>query len=101
MPKQSGLMLRVQREMYQQKMETQRFTRQLMCDLAMIALSNTFGFGPERCHRFLEELVRVFTHYSDKWASDTPDTEYARECIDRRLREICGEYFKPWEERYT
>lgn len=32
--------------------------------------------------------------------SDTPDMEYTKAKLDQRLKQICGDKFQPWEERY-
>ena len=99
--KKSGYLQRMQSQREREFLNTQRFTRQLMCDLAMIALNNAFGFGPVRLQRFADELVEVFSEYADIWNGDTQDTTYARACLDRKLREILGDNAQPWEVRYS
>lgn len=98
--KQNAFLMRVEREKQAAMLQTHRFTRQLMVDLTYIALNNRFGFGSDRLKEFAEALLEVYSEYADVWNSDTPDTEYSREKIDRRLRQIFGDDFHPWEVRY-
>lgn len=48
MGKQSGFLARIQAEKERSNRETMCFVRQNMCDVAMMALNEEFGFGPER-----------------------------------------------------
>lgn len=98
--KRSGFLARQQAKQDAEALVNHRFTRQLMCDVAMIALNDAFGFGPERLHKFADKLVEVFAVYAERWNSDTKDTEYTRAKLDEKLKQICGPYFVPWEERY-
>ena len=82
------------------KMDT---LQQLCVDAAFLAAADVFGMGPGRCGRFgtammdyLHEMARLIA--GD--AAGDPDLEYTKETVDRRLRQICGEKFEPWEERY-
>lgn len=45
-------------------------------------------------------MLRVYEAYADLWNADTQDTEYSRGKLDQKLKQICGDYFVPWEERY-
>lgn len=80
-------------------------TLQQMCiDSAFLAASDVFRMGPGRCEAFgaammgyLHEMARMMLDD----AKDDPELAYAREKVDGRLRQICGEKFEPWEVRYS
>ena len=98
--KKSGFLARMEAQKEREKLETLRFTRQLITDMSIIALNNAFGFGAERLKKYTDEMLRVYEEYADIWNSDTIDTEYSRGKLDMKLRQICGEHFEPWEVRY-
>lgn len=81
--------------------DAQAFTAQIICDLMVIALHDKFGFGYDRCKRVTDEISENYSQYWKIWHEDTQDREYAKEVIDRRLKEICGDKFQPWEVRYS
>ena len=75
---------------------------QQMCfDAAMIALHEEFGFGAERIKRFRTAMLSHMDEMADLiLQDDDPDAIYAKEVIDRKLREILGPDVIPWDERY-
>jgi hypothetical protein len=79
---------------------TRRVTRQEMVDFAAIALNDAFGFGPERCKRFMGALNAVVNETADMVEGDTRDMEYTRTKFEERLRMVVGPYYIPREERY-
>lgn len=79
----------------------QRFTRQLCMDCMAIVLNREFGFGAERISRFYDAMSKQYADYADIWNKDTADVEYAKDTMDRALRQIWGDRFQPWEERYN
>ena len=91
---------RMEREKQAAMLQTHRFTRQLMVDLAFIALNRCFGFGPKRLAEFANALRELFDEYADLWNGDTADTEYSRAALDAKLRQIFGPDFHPWDVRY-
>ena len=91
---------RVEKQKQEAMVYTHRFTRQMMIDVTMIALNKEFGFGADRLKRFVKTLLGIYGEYADIWNNDTPDTEYAKAKLDEKLKQICGEFFEPWEERY-
>lgn len=101
MGKKSGFLARIQAEKERSNLETMRFVRQNMCDVAMMALNEEFGFGPERLNRFRLAMQKKYADTADVWNDDTPDVTYARHAIDRALARICGKYFEPWDKRYS
>ena len=81
--------------------EGERFGMQLMADLVTLALNQEFGFGPERLMRFCKAISKKYGDFADLWNGDTKDVEYSKAVLDRALKQICGKYFIPWDERYT
>lgn len=97
----NAFLQRIEREKNAAALEAHRFTRQLMCDLAFIALNRCFGFGPKRLTEFANALRDLFDEYADLWNGDTYDTEYSRAALDAKLKQIFGDDFHPWEQRYS
>lgn len=80
-----------------------RFTIQQCADMMLIAANEALGLGSERLHKLLLAYQAVFDQYADMAIADgrdDPDIEYTRAKVDQKLRQICGEWFRPWEERY-
>lgn len=79
-------------------------TLQQMCiDSAFLAASDVFRMGPGRCEAFgtaMTGYLREMAQMMLDDAKDDPELAYTREKVDGRLRQICGEKFKPWEARY-
>ena len=101
MAKQSGYLQRIHAQKEAEMKQTYRFARQLMVDMACIALNTEFGFGADRLQRFYDRLMDTYVSYADLWNADTKDTVYSREKLDRKLKQILGESnFTPWEIRY-
>lgn len=59
---------------------------QMCLDAAMIAANEVFNMGPSR----VEAFCNAFSE----------DMEYTKAKLDQRLKQICGDKFQPWEERY-
>lgn len=79
------------------------FTVQQCVDMMMIAANEEYGLGPERLNRLEKTFYLVFKEYAEMTIEDAKDDkaiEYTKSKIDRKLEQICGEYFKPWEVRY-
>ena len=98
--KQSGLMKREAASYMRGIRDGHRFMRQLMFDLSCIALNETEGFGTERINRFCDKLIALHDEYAVIFNGDSKDQEYSRDVLDRKLRQIAGDKFIPWEERY-
>ena len=80
-----------------------RFTIQQCADMMLIAANAEFGFGADRLNRLEEVFFSVFTEYADmaiEDGKDDPDIVYTRDKLDRKLKQIMGPHFRPWEERY-
>lgn len=103
MSKQNAFLARIEARINREKMETQRFTRQLMADLVAVALNTEFGLGADRLEQFNNKLAALFDEYAGAWndeMDDTKDAEYARDKLDAKLKQIYGDKFVPWAERY-
>lgn len=101
--KKSGYLQRQQAAINKQNKETRLFTIQQCKDIALIACNEAFGFGPDRLKQFSDAFERVFLDYADLVIQDSKEDKeiwYSKAKMDERLKEICGEYFTPWEERY-
>ena len=108
MAKNSGLLMRMNQQKEREKEEVRQITSlvtmQQAADAAIIALNECFHFGPERSQRFFDEFQRIFREIGSLCLEDAKsDAEiaYTKETVDRRLREVLGENFVPWEERYS
>ena len=79
------------------------FTIQQCVDMAMIALNDKFGFGAERLNQFETAFYDVFREYALNTLEDAKQDKeitYTKGVMDRKLKQIMGEYFVPWEGRY-
>ena len=72
-------------------------------DMALIALNETFNFGPERNKKFEAAFWDVFIEYAQMCVSDgadDPEIVYTKEKLDKRLRLAAGDDYMPFDERY-
>ena len=98
--KPSGLIQRENAAYMRGLRDGKNFMRQLMFDLSCIALNETEGMGYDRISRFADKLIALHDEYAVIFNSDSKDQEYSKSVLDRRLQQIAGEKFIPWEERY-
>lgn len=96
--KRNALLDRMEKIKREAALNEHRFTRQLMCDLAFIAL-NKQGLGAKRLTQFANDLSALFDEYATIW-NDDADKEYAMAKLDDKLKQIFGDDFYPWEVRY-
>ncbi len=89
---------------HEQEMDIQRsVTIQQCADLMMIAAADEFGFGEERLVRLHKRFEQVFREYAQLTVDDAKsdrNMEFAKEKMDRKLKQILGSHFTPWEKRY-
>lgn len=98
-PMLAGIEARHQRELSASRI----FTVQQSKDMMLIAAHEAFGFGPERAKILADTFDEVFREYAIATLEDAKyDKEiwYTQDKLDQKLKEICGEHFVPWEERY-
>lgn len=100
MHKNKGTAAVIQREV--QRIVAQRtIERVQMCkDAAMIAANEALGMGEGRCVAFSRAFDKALNEIVQTCLEDTDDIEYTKAVIDRKLKDICGENFQPWESRY-
>ena len=103
--KQSGFLAKIearhQRELEEAELSTLRFTRQVMMDCTAIALNEKCGFGPERIKAIMDAVSENYSEFADLINADTDDQDYSWSKLDKKLKQICGPYFVPFEERYS
>lgn len=103
MAKNNAFLARVRQEREEVRQLTALVTMQQAADAALIALNECFHFGPDRAGRFFDEFQRTYREIARLTTEDAKsdrEITYTKETIDRRLREILGSRFVPWEERY-
>lgn len=72
-------------------------------DASFMAAADVFHMGPGRCVEFGNTALKYLQEIAELVNGDFEDDKdlvYAQEKIDRRLKQICGENFEPWEVRY-
>lgn len=72
---------------------------QLACDAAVIALHELFGFGEDRCRRFVLEMEMNYNTFHAA-AEGKKESDVAQEHLDRKLAVVFGENLAPFAERY-
>ena len=98
--KKSGYLQRVQQNVNRQLMESRSIHTQMCLDAAMIAANDIFNMGPSRVEAFCNAFNEALTSIATMTINDTRDMEYTKTKLDQRLKQICGDKFQPWEERY-
>lgn len=98
--KKSGYLQRVQAARQKDSLENYFFARQFMADIMQITLNREFGFGRERIKRFCKAFSEMHDELATMWNADSKDMEFTKHKIDEALKQIAGDEFVPWEERY-
>lgn len=78
-------------------------TLQIAQDAAMIAANEVLQMGPGRAKEFALAFTEAVNDIGVMMFEDQQDDKefvYTKARVDRRLKEICGENFEPWEVRY-
>ena len=73
---------------------------QMAKDAAFLAAAEVFHMGPGRVPAYSAAFDAALHDIAKMTVEDTKDMEYTKTKLDQRLRQICGEHFVPWEERY-
>lgn len=107
MPKNTGWVEKIKRIRAEIKAEFDRKLakcirawRQMCIDAAFMAAADKFRMGPTRCEAFGQAMVDYLDEIVNTMYADTDDAQYSKSKIDERLKQICGDKFQPWEERY-
>lgn len=70
-------------------------------DMALITLHEDFGFGAVRIKRFYDAFNENWNEVTEIAKEDTPDREYVKDIIDRRLKcAVPPDEFRAWNDRY-
>ena len=105
MPKRVNPMLARIEARHQLDIARQRsFTLQQCCDMMLIAANAAFGFGPDRLAKLQDTYQDVFREYADMAIADgqyDDEIVYTRAKVDKKLEQILGDRFVPWEARYV
>lgn len=107
MAKNNAFLAKVRRAQVNENFIRKLFTIQQCKDMMLIAASDALGCGAERLKKLSESFDEAYSHYmrgaleEDNGGKGDRELTYTRESIDRKLKEICGKYFQPWEERYN
>lgn len=78
----------------------QMIDMQMAKDAALIAAAEVFHMGPGRTPAYSAAFDQALHDIAAMTVEDTKDMEYTKTKLDQRLRQICGEHFVPWGERY-
>lgn len=101
--KKNNFLARMEREKEKALDMRTRFTLQMSLDAALIAAAEVFSLGEKRAKVFMDKFAEVYNDMA-RMALEDAETDreiaYTKAKVDARMREICGKYFCPWEERY-
>ena len=98
--KKSGYLAKLQARQERELQEARVYALQMGLDVGILALANEFGFGAERLNRFRNRYQEIWDEYQALINGDSADCEYAFAKMDEALKDACGEYYAPREERY-
>lgn len=98
--KQSSLLKMVRAEVNRQLAERTAIHTQMCMDAAMISANEVFNLWPTRVDKFQKSFNDALMEIAEMTVSDTKDIEYTKAKLDERLKKICGDNFKSWDDRY-
>ena len=101
--KRSGYLHRIQRDVNRQLSESRSIHTQMCLDAAMIAANEVFNMGPSRAKTFADAFSSALKEIATMTVQDGKSDKqlwFTKAKLDERLKQICGENFQPWEERY-
>ena len=102
MPK-NDFLARIQRQKAQEINVRTLFTMQWCADAAAIAANEVFSRKGDKIAEFLKKMSEYSHEIAEMTSNDAKGDktiEYTKAKIDGKLKEILGEHFQPWEERY-
>ena len=104
MAKPNGYLVRLQQQKAAEMSFQRKFTIRWCADAAILAANEVF----HRRGKALVEFNNAFVRYAHEIAAMTMDDakadkslEYTKYKVDERLKELLGEDFVPWDERYS
>lgn len=80
-----------------------RIANQMGLDAALIAANEVLGLGAGRAEKFMTAYIDAMNKMANMMVEDgetDPDLDWSTATIDKRLRAIVGDSFRPWDERY-
>ena len=102
--KQSNLVVMTKPQFDRYLLDTKAIMQQQTLDCLVLALAETFGFGPDRFGRLRESFEAKWSEMCALAKADVKadkEIAYTKAVIDRALLQAVGpEHFRPWEERY-
>ena len=102
MAKKSGLMTQIQHMLDEREREVRHHTRVFDADMFTIALGR-MGFREKKFDELDRVLLEVSKEYSEEIVADSKvdkDLWYAKDRMDREIKQYVGKRFVPYEERY-
>ncbi len=102
MAKNSGFLARQQAYMERREQEVRHHARVFQMDMVTVALGR-MGFREKRfdeLDRVLTEVAEEYSHEIIEDAKNDKDIWYAKEILDREIRQYVGKRFVPYDERY-
>lgn len=81
--------------------ESRAVHTQMCLDAAMLAANEVLHMGSGRAAAFADAFSAALMEIAEMTVGDTPDMEYTKDKLDARLRQIVGDGFQPWDERYA
>lgn len=80
-----------------------KFTIQWCTDAAVLAANEVFNRRGEKLVEFMQAFVKYSHEIAEMTIADSKDDksiEYTKGKVDGMLKELLGDAFVPWEERY-
>lgn len=102
MAKNSGMMKLVDKLVKQEEQEIRHHARVFQMDMVTIALGR-MGWGEKRFSDLDKMLTEVAKEYSEEIVADSKDDKdiwYAKDKLDREIKQYVGKLFVPYDERY-
>lgn len=80
-----------------------RIANQMGLDAALIAANEVLGLGAGRAEKFMTAYINAMNKMATMLADDgvdDPDLDWSIATIDKRIKSITGDSFRPWDDRY-
>lgn len=104
MGRQSGYLARMQAKKAADISFHRKFTMQWCADAAILAANEVFQRRGEKLVEFYNAFIRNAHEIAEMTLDDAKadkSLEYTKYKIDEQLKDLLGDDFKPWDERYT
>lgn len=104
MPKPNAYLLKLQAQKAEEMHKQRLFTIRWCADAALLAANEVFQRKGDKLIEFNNAFVKYTHEIAEMTLADAKDDktlEYTKAKLDARLKELLGENFIPWEERYN